>query len=143
MSGEAAENHAIVLFDGVCNLCSGLVQFIVPRDPEGTFRFASLQSDVAADLVESCDVSTDELDSIVVIEGDECYVKSAAVIRIAARLGGIYSLVRLARILPRSIRDWGYDRVANRRYRWFGQKDQCMIPTGDVEQRFLETADEP
>ncbi|WP_255167775.1 thiol-disulfide oxidoreductase DCC family protein [Natrononativus amylolyticus] len=138
MSPEIPDDHPIVLFDGVCNLCNGFVQFIVPRDPEGRFHFASLQSDVGRQLLAEHDLPTDELESIVLIEGDDCHVKSAAVIRIATKLGGIYRLLGPCRFLPRRVRDWAYEFVAARRYRWFGEKDQCMMPTGDVRTRFLE-----
>ncbi len=138
MSAEITEDGPIVLFDGVCNLCQGVVQFIVPRDPDGIFRFASLQSDVGQQLLERCGLPTDELESIVLIEGEDCYVKSAAVVRIARRLGGVYALLSPFRFVPRPIRDWAYDFVADHRYQWFGKKDRCMMPTGDVQSRFLE-----
>ncbi|ELY98517.1 thiol-disulfide oxidoreductase DCC [Natrialba chahannaoensis JCM 10990] len=132
------DDSPIVLFDGVCNLCNGFVQFLVPRDTDEQFYFASLQSDVATELLAEHGLPTDELESIVLIEGDDCYVKSAAVIRIASILGGIYALLRPFRFVPRRIRDWVYDLVAANRYRLFGKKDQCMMPTGNVQQRFLE-----
>ncbi|OAQ53645.1 thiol-disulfide oxidoreductase [Natrinema mahii] len=138
MSTEVPDESPIVLFDGVCNLCNGVVQFIVPRDPAGKIHFASLQSDVGQDLLAAHDLPTDALESIVLIEGDDCYVKSAAVARIAAHLGGVYALLSALRYLPRPIRDRAYDFVAARRYRWFGRKEQCLLPTGDVRTRFLE-----
>ena len=128
----------IVLFDGVCNLCTGFVQFLIPRDSDGRFRFASLQSDVGERLLEEHALESDALDSIVLVEGDDVYVKSAAVIRIASILGGIYALARPLRYLPRRLRDWGYDLVAANRYRLFGKKDQCMMPSEDVRSRFLD-----
>lgn len=138
MSAEIPDDNPIVLFDGVCSLCHGVVQFIAPRDPEQKFRFASLQSDVGKKLLAKHGLPTDELESIVLIEGDDSYVKSSAVVRIAAHLGGIYALHSPFRFVPRSIRDGAYDFVANRRYRWFGEKDRCMRPTGNVEPQFLE-----
>jgi len=138
MSTVTSEDGPIILFDGVCNLCSGFVQFVVPRDPEGKFRFASLQSDIGTELLAEHDLPTDELESIVLIEGDESYVKSSAVIRIATLLGGIYALLWPFQFLPRFIRDRVYDFVANNRYKWFGQKDRCMMPTEDISGRFLE-----
>ncbi|WP_256393796.1 thiol-disulfide oxidoreductase DCC family protein [Natronoarchaeum rubrum] len=138
MSTELPEDEPIILFDGVCNLCSGFVQFVVPRDPEGRFRFASLQSDVGKELLAEHGLPTDELESIVLIEGDESYVKSAAVIRIATLLGGVYALLRPFQFLPRFVRDRVYDFVADHRYEWFGKKDRCMVPDGDVQARFIE-----
>ncbi|WP_049922425.1 thiol-disulfide oxidoreductase DCC family protein [Halopiger djelfimassiliensis] len=138
MSETVPDDDPIVLFDGVCNLCNGLVQFIVPRDPDGRFRFASLQSEVGTALLAEHGLPTDELESVVLIEGEDCYVKSAAVLRIATLLGGWYRLLAPFRYVPRRLRDWAYDAVAARRYRWFGRKDRCMMPTGDVQKRFLE-----
>ncbi|RQH00920.1 thiol-disulfide oxidoreductase DCC family protein [Natrarchaeobius oligotrophus] len=135
---EIPEDGAVVLFDGVCNLCTGFVQFLIPRDPEGTFYFASLQSDVGERLREEHGLSSDELDSIVLIDGDDAYVKSSAVIRIASLLGGVYALARPLGVLPRRLRDWGYDVVAANRYRIWGKKDQCMMPSEDVRSRFLD-----
>ena len=138
MSEEYADGGPIILFDGVCNLCSGFVQFVVPRDPEGQFRFASLQSEVGKELLAEHGLPTDELESIVLIEGDDCYVKSGAVIRIATLLGGVYAALAPFRVVPRAIRDRIYDFVAEHRYDWFGKKDQCMMPDGDVQARFIE-----
>ncbi|MFC6719521.1 thiol-disulfide oxidoreductase DCC family protein [Natrialbaceae archaeon GCM10025810] len=142
MRDEIPDGAPIVLFDGVCNLCNGFVQFIVPRDSAGTIHFASLQSDAGKRLLADHGLPTDELESIVLIEGDDCYVKSAAVARIATHLGGVYRLLGGLRFLPRPIRDRAYDFVAARRYRWFGKKDRCAMPTDDafrdVQSRFLE-----
>ncbi|ELY90106.1 thiol-disulfide oxidoreductase DCC family protein [Natrinema altunense] len=137
---SAVPDGPIILFDGVCNLCNGFVQFVLPRDTEGQFRFASLQSDVGTELLAEHDLPTDDLESVVLIEGEDCYVKSDAVIRIARLLGGPYALLGPFRFLPQRLRDWGYDFVAARRYRWFGKKDQCAMPPADVDAgaRFLE-----
>jgi predicted DCC family thiol-disulfide oxidoreductase YuxK len=138
MAREIPDEGAIILFDGVCNLCSGFVQFVVPRDPEGKYRFASLQSEVGRELLAEHDLPTDELESIVLIEDGESHVKSAAVIRIASDLGGRYRLLSPFRYVPAALRDRVYDFVADNRYRWFGKKDQCLMPSGDVESRFIE-----
>ncbi|WP_096395381.1 thiol-disulfide oxidoreductase DCC family protein [Halorubrum trapanicum] len=138
MEREIPDDAAIILFDGVCNLCSGFVQFVVPRDPEGKYRFASLQSDVGRELLAEHDLPTDELESIVLIEDGESYVKSSAVIRIATGLGGRYRLLSPFRYVPAALRDRVYDFVADNRYRWFGKKDQCLMPSGDMESRFIE-----
>jgi predicted DCC family thiol-disulfide oxidoreductase YuxK len=138
MSEEIPDEEPIVLFDGVCNLCAGFVQFIVPRDEEGIFHFASLQSDVGERLLAEHGLADHDLDSIVLIEGEDVYVKSTAVLRIGTILGGIYALARPFQYLPRRVRDWGYDVVAANRYRLFGKKEQCMMPTGNVQERFLD-----
>jgi len=138
METEVPDDAPIVLFDGVCNLCNGFVQFIAPRDDDEKFYFASLQSDVGRSLLAEHDLPTDELESIVLVEGDAAYVKSGAVLRIASRLGGLYRLLSPFRYVPRLLRDTVYDLVANNRYRLFGKKDRCEIPEGDVGARFLE-----
>ena len=138
MADAIPDDDPVVLFDGVCNLCSGFVQFIAPRDTDEQFHFASLQSDVGTELLAAHDLPTDELESVVLIEGDRAYVKSTAVLRIAVLLGGIYRLLGPFRFVPRVIRDFVYDLVANNRYRIFGKKDRCEIPEGDVGARFLE-----
>ena len=142
MSVEIPDEDPIILFDGVCNLCSGFVQFLAPRDTDERFHYASLQSDVARDLLDGHEVDPANLESIVLVEGDRCYVKSDAVLRTARHLGGIYLLFVPFGILPRRLRNWVYDFVAARRYRWFGKKDRCMMPTGDLQSRFLEDAEE-
>ena len=138
MTDELPAGHPVVLFDGVCNLCVGWVQFLIRRDPEGRFRFASLQSSAGERLLETHEVDGDRLDSVVVVEDGEWYVKSDAVLRAAAHLGGWYRLAAPLRFVPRRLRHAVYDFVAARRYGWFGKKDQCMVPTPDIEARFLE-----
>lgn len=131
--------HPVVLFDGVCNLCAGSVRFVIERDPEGVFRFAPLQSAVGERLLAEAglDEDHDTLDSIVLVEDDEVYTKSDAVIRVAARLGGPYRLLSPARYLPKRARDAVYDFVAANRYDWFGKRDRCLMPTPELESRFL------
>jgi predicted DCC family thiol-disulfide oxidoreductase YuxK len=138
MPTESPDDESIVLFDSVCNLCSGFVQFVLPRDEAGQYRFASLQSDAGQALLAEHDLPRDELESVVLIEDGESHVKSAAIIRIATGLGGAYRLLSPFRYVPRSLRDRIYDFVADHRYRWFGKKDRCMMPSEDVESRFLE-----
>lgn len=137
LPADVSEEHPVVLFDGVCNLCTGSVQFLIQRDPEGIFRFAPLQSDVADRLLADTDVDPADLDSVVLVEGQDVYRKSDAVLRTAEHLGGVYRLLSPLRIVPRRVRDFCYDFVAARRYGWFGQKDQCMMPTPDISSRFL------
>ena len=134
---DVPEGHPIVLFDGVCNLCVGSVQFLIERDPEARFRFAPLQSEVGERLVADCGLDPETMDSIVLVEEGHCHVKSDAVIRIGRHLGGVYRLLSAGRVLPRRLRNAVYDVVAARRYGWFGRKDQCMMPTPELRSRFL------
>jgi len=134
---SAPKSHPVVLFDGVCNLCTGTVQFLIRHDPEGLFRFAPLQSAVAQELLAERGMDDHDLDSIVLIEGEETYVKSDAAIRIGVLLGGAYRLLGPTKYLPRFFRDAVYDLVAKYRYRVFGKRESCMMPTAENRRRFL------
>lgn len=127
----------IVFFDGVCNLCNAAVRFIVKRDTQGYFRFASLQSEAAKRLLPS---SCRERfgDSIVLLEDEECFGASTAALRIARRLRAPWPLVYGAILVPRFLRDPVYRWIARNRYRWFGKKDSCELPTPELRSRFLE-----
>ena len=140
MSAGATDKSvpAVILFDGVCNLCNGFVQFIIERDRAGYFRFASLQSEWGRQVLERHTLPTDALDSVVLVRGDRVHVRSGAVLRIARHLGAAWPLLTIFWIVPRPLRDLIYDWVAANRYRWFGKKDECMIPTPELRARFLE-----
>jgi predicted DCC family thiol-disulfide oxidoreductase YuxK len=140
-TGEVAADHPVLLFDGVCNLCAGSVQFVVERDPAGRFRFAPLQSDVARDLLAGHDVDPGELDTVVLLEDGETYTKSDAALRVARGLQGPISLLWHGRFVPRPVRDAVYDVVAAVRYDLFGRKDRCMVPSPELRERFLATSD--
>ena len=132
-----AETHPVILFDGVCNLCNAWVQFVIERDPDATFRFAPLQSSVAEQLLADAGYEGEKLDSVVLVEDGRYYAKSDAVIRVARRLGGVYRLFALSRVVPTGLRNLVYDFIAARRYGWFGKRDQCMVPSPEVRERFL------
>ena len=127
----------VVLFDGVCNLCSGSVRFLIEHDSGATLRFAPLQSDVAGDLLDAVGLHDYDFDTIVLVEGEEYYTKSDAALRIARHLGRPWSLLWAFRYVPRLLRDAVYDIVASSRYAVFGRKEQCMVPTPEVRDRFL------
>lgn len=127
----------IVLFDGVCNFCESSVQFILRHDKTGSLRFASLQSEIGQQLLTAYGISH-ELQSVVFVESGKAYTKSAAAFRIARYFGGWWKLLLVFSILPAFITDFGYDIIAKNRYRWFGKKDACMIPSADIRSRFLE-----
>lgn len=130
--------HPILLFDGVCNLCEASVHFIIKRDPKAIFRFASLQSPDGQVLLEKFNLARDDFDTMVLIEGARCYLRSAAGLRIARRLSGAWPLLSAFLILPRFLRDAIYRWIATNRYRWFGKKEACLVPTSDIRSRFLE-----
>ncbi len=132
-----ADERAVILFDGVCNLCNAAVNFVIERDPEARFRFAPLQSDAGRELLARSDSKTAAPDSVVLIVGDRACVKSSAALRIAAHLAAPWPLLSAFRIVPRPMRDFVYDWIARNRYRWFGRRDACMLPTPALEERFL------
>jgi predicted DCC family thiol-disulfide oxidoreductase YuxK/uncharacterized membrane protein YphA (DoxX/SURF4 family) len=132
----------ILLFDGVCNLCNASVNFVIDHDPKGRFRFASLQSDAAERELERAGVAESLPDSVVLIDEKGVHTQSDAAIRVARRLGLPWSLLVVASVLPRSIRDPLYAWIARSRYRWFGRQTACRIPTPELQDRFLD-AEEP
>ncbi|MFC3882200.1 thiol-disulfide oxidoreductase DCC family protein [Bacillus songklensis] len=127
----------IVLFDGVCNFCDGAVQFIIKRDPEGILSFASLQSEPGQDLLTKLHLSADTFNSMVYVEGTRFYTKSTAALKIARQLSGLWPLLYGFILVPKPMRDAVYDLIAKNRYKWFGQKEECMIPGPDIRKRFL------
>jgi predicted DCC family thiol-disulfide oxidoreductase YuxK len=128
-----------ILFDGVCNLCNGFVRFVIVRDPAARFRFAALTSPAAAEVLRAAAVDGPLPDSIVLIADDGAYFQSDAALRIARGLRFPWPLLYGLIVIPRFIRDRVYDFIAARRYRWFGRRDVCMIPTPDLKQRFLDS----
>ncbi len=127
----------IILFDGVCNLCNGAVLFVIKRDPNDLFRFAALQSEKGQALAQQYSIDTAKVDSIILIENGKSYTKSSAALRIARHLKSGYRVLSVFLIIPAVIRNWVYDFVARNRYRWYGKKDQCMIPTPALQSKFL------
>jgi predicted DCC family thiol-disulfide oxidoreductase YuxK len=128
--------RSIVLFDGVCNFCSDSVNFIIRHDTRNRFVFAPLQSEKGIELRAKYGID-DNIDSIVLIEDDRAFTKSTAALQIAKRLGGIWALAYAFIVVPRPVRDYLYEVFAKYRYRLFGKKDECMLPTPEVRARFL------
>ncbi|MCB9506216.1 MAG: thiol-disulfide oxidoreductase DCC family protein [Myxococcales bacterium] len=128
----------VVLFDGVCNLCNGAVNFIIDHDPDRRFRFASLQSEVGSELARSVGLDPTSLETFILVDGGRGYTRSAAALRIAAGLRGPVRLVAALRVIPAFVRDPLYSFVARNRYRWFGVREMCRMPTPEDRARFLE-----
>ena len=126
-----------MLFDGLCNFCSGSVRFIFARDKKRRFRFAPLQSANASDLLRALGSRSEDPHTMVLIEGNHYHTKSSAALRIAGRLSGLWPLFSVLLLVPKPIRDYFYDAFAARRYRWGGNRDSCFAPTDDVRDRFL------
>jgi predicted DCC family thiol-disulfide oxidoreductase YuxK len=129
---------ALVLFDGVCNLCNATVRFIIPRDPHGHFQFATLMSDAAARALAKVPGGNDLPDSVVLVDEGRVFTRSDAALRIFRRLTFPWPLLYVLIALPKGLRDRIYDVVARRRYQWFGRRDQCMIPDSSIRSRFLD-----
>ncbi|UIN49465.1 thiol-disulfide oxidoreductase DCC family protein [Bacillus safensis] len=127
----------LILFDGVCNVCSGAVQFVIKRDPNERMMFASLQSDTGQRILKENGLPLDEFNSFIYIEKGTLYTKSTGILKAARHLKGIYRWSFLLLSIPRPIRDWFYQLIAKNRYKWFGQKTSCMMPTPDIQKRFL------
>lgn len=129
----------LILFDGVCNLCEGTVLFVIKRDRNARFRFSPLQSDTAAQILAEHQYTSDSLASVLLLSDDKLYTKSRAALRIARRLDGLWPLFYyLFFWVPRFIADRLYDVVGNRRYKWFGKKEACWIPSDELQQRFID-----
>lgn len=130
-------NQAIVLFDGVCNFCNSTINFIIERDRKNRFKFAPLQSETGQKLLDEYGIDKIETDSVVVIENGKAYTHSTAALRVSKNLGGAWSLLYAFVIVPKFIRDFFYKLFAKYRYKLFGKKDACMMPTPEVKQKFL------
>lgn len=130
-------DKSVILFDGVCNLCNGFVQFVIRRDKKNRFLFASLQSDEANELLKDL-VSGKDLKTVVLIENDTIYTRSTAALRICRGLPGGWPLLYGFIIIPAFIRNAVYNFISRNRYRWFGKKDHCMIPAPELQKKFLE-----
>ena len=130
-------DRQILLFDGVCNLCNGLVQFTIKRDPEAHFKFASLQSEAGRAILREFGLPQDDLDTFVYVRGDEAFTKSDAGLETLGDLGRGWRLLYAFILVPRFIRNFFYDLVARSRYSIFGKQTECMIPTPELKSRFL------
>ncbi|MFN8306613.1 MAG: thiol-disulfide oxidoreductase DCC family protein [Ferruginibacter sp.] len=127
----------VILFDGVCNFCNSSVNFIIKRNREKDIRFAALQSEAGKRLLNEYRLPAGEMESIVFIENGNAYQRSAAALRICRRLSGAWPLCYGFILVPRFIRDAVYNWIAANRYKWFGVQEQCMIPTPEIRERFL------
>ena len=127
----------IIVFDGVCNLCNRWVGILLPRDHAGIFRFAHCQSEYGIAVLDRLGEKRDDPSTVVLIDGDTTYVRSTAVLRALAVLGGPWRGMLVLLIIPRPVRDTVYTYVARRRYRWFGRTEQCVRPEAGWQDRFL------
>lgn len=134
------EDHKkIILFDGICNLCNSAVQYIIKRDKNDEFRFATLQGEIGQQLINERTIDTSKLDSIILIEpGIAYYSKSTAALKISQSFGGFWKMAYVLKLIPRQLRDIVYDWVARNRYGWYGKKEKCMVPTPELKTKFID-----
>jgi len=130
-------NNPVILFDGVCNLCTGSVQFILKRDKEKKFLFASLQSSYGQDLLKQHHLPTDTFNSFILYDGGEIFTRSTAALKMFSQLKG-WGWVKIFWIVPKFIRDAVYNFIARKRYNWFGKKETCWLPRPEWKERFLD-----
>jgi predicted DCC family thiol-disulfide oxidoreductase YuxK len=136
---ELPLNKKIILFDGVCNLCNSAVQFVIKHDKKDVFRFVALQSELGQEIITYIGIDSKNIDSIILYEpGIAYYYKSDAALQIAKNLDGIFSIGTVFRIIPTGIRNHLYDYIAKNRYKWYGKKESCMMPTPELKIKFLE-----
>ncbi|MFP3845707.1 thiol-disulfide oxidoreductase DCC family protein [Priestia filamentosa] len=136
------DNCSIIMFDNVCNVCNHWVQFVIKRDPDGVFKFLSLQSNLAASILSKSSLDTKNLDSIILVDKGTTYIESTAVLKILHKLTGPIKLLLVLWIIPKPIRDWGYRMLARNRYKWFGKNKVCMVLTPDIKGRFVKDKNE-
>ncbi len=133
------KDKKIILFDGLCNLCDTSVQYVIKHDKKDSFRFVALQSDLGHKIIKHIGIDITKTDSVILYEpGIAYYFKAQAAIRIAEEIGGIYSFLTIFSILPNAILNYIYDYIAKNRYKWYGKKETCLIPTEEQKVKFLE-----
>jgi predicted DCC family thiol-disulfide oxidoreductase YuxK len=132
------KDKKIILFDGVCNLCDNTVQFIIKHDKKDIFRFVPIQSELGQEIIRYLGVDTSKTDSILLYQpGYAYYYKAEAALKIAKELGGAVSLLSIFSALPNWLTNAVYDYIARNRYKWYGKKNECMIPTPEMKAKFL------
>ncbi len=130
-------DHPIILFDGVCNFCNGAVNFTIKREKQNKIRFAALQSDAGRQLVQQYGLPVDDMRSFLFVENGKVYNRSTAALKVCRYLSGLWPLCYGLIIVPAFIRNGVYNWIAKNRYKWFGERQECMIPTPEVRARFL------
>ncbi|MED4284278.1 thiol-disulfide oxidoreductase DCC family protein [Priestia megaterium] len=130
--------QSVILFDGVCNLCSGWVQFVIKRDSKGIFKFAPLQSELGNSIIKDYNIKMKGKASIVLIEHNIAHIESTAILRIVSQLEGPIKILRLFSLIPKPIRDNTYRFISKNRYRFFGRKESCLIPSKEIQNRFIK-----
>jgi predicted DCC family thiol-disulfide oxidoreductase YuxK len=129
--------HPIILFDGICNLCNNSIQYVIKHDPKAHFVFGAIQSGSGQKLLKQYGLETNNINSFILIQDNNIYTRSTAALKVAGKLKGPVKLLYGFIIIPPFIRNAVYDLIAKKRYHWFGKRNECMIPTPELEKRFL------
>lgn len=138
MIEQLPKHKKIILFDGVCNLCNSSINYVIDKDKKDIFRFVSLQSDLGQEIQQHIGYTDTNLDTIILyVPGEAYYIKSTAAIKVMNEFGGLWKSMNSFLIIPKSIRDLGYNFVAKNRYKWYGKEDSCRIPTPELKAKFL------
>jgi predicted DCC family thiol-disulfide oxidoreductase YuxK len=132
-----ARYKKVIVFDGVCNFCNAFVDFVMRHDPHGKFKFGTLQSEPAQKILDELGLQTKEFETFLLLEDKKVYTKSTAALKIAKELRGLWPFLAMFLIIPLPIRDWIYDYVARRRYRWMGKRESCRLPIPKDRERFV------
>ena len=130
-------DRAIILFDGVCNLCNSSVNFVIRHDKKNYYLFAPLQSEIAKTLLKKYGIDSTKTDSFILIENNKAYIKSSAALRLTKHLNRLYPLLFSLLIVPVFIRNGVYNYIAKNRYKWFGKMESCMVPTKELKEKFI------
>ncbi|HYJ63939.1 MAG TPA: thiol-disulfide oxidoreductase DCC family protein [Parafilimonas sp.] len=130
-------SHPVILFDGVCNLCNASVQYVIKHDKKKLFRFASLQSSFGESVLKQYDLPVNTFNSFILLSDNKIYTRSTAALLVAKKLSGLIKLFYGFIIIPKFIRDFVYDVIAKNRYKWFGKKEACWVPTPELKSLFL------
>lgn len=131
------DEQPVIFFDGVCNLCNAAVQFVIKRDPSSIFKFCSLQSPTATRLLSNHQFESQDMSTFILLQDNQIFTRSSATLKVARQLNSPYKILYGFIIVPPFIRNWVYDMISKNRYRWFGKRDECMIPDSSMASRFL------
>ncbi len=130
-------SHPVILFDGICNLCNASVQYVIKHDKKKLFRFASLQSSFGESVLKQYNLPVNTFNSFILLIDNKIYTRSTAALLVAKKLSGLIKLLYAFIIIPRFIRDAVYDIIAKNRYKWFGKKEACWVPTPELKSLFF------
>jgi predicted DCC family thiol-disulfide oxidoreductase YuxK len=131
------EDRNIIIFDGICNFCNGAINFILKRDKNELYKFAPMQSEAGKMLIKKYNAQLDGIETFLLIKSSKTYIKTEAAFEVIKDLPGGWKYLRILRVIPLSIRDWMYTKFAMNRYKLFGKRTACIIPTKETRNRFL------